>query len=298
MPVEIEKDIVYKHSAGKALSLDLFTPAEKKEPLPVLIYFHGGGWSGQDKADIQKESQKYILESFIRTGWAVLSVNYTLVDRTIHFPNPITDCKDAVRWVRKNAGACNFDAGKIGLWGSSAGAHLAMMAAYSGDADFCGDAALSGYSPKVNFVIDVFGPAEMNKLFRTDMRDITKNIFRIFEKERYKGYQETLFNITGCNPDEGMEKIREFFSLYSPLSHVSENTVPTVIFHGDRDKTVSIEQSRMLDKKLTEKNVPHEFTVFKNAGHGFGNLRREHIESMTERLREFVIRQAFEFSGE
>jgi dipeptidyl aminopeptidase/acylaminoacyl peptidase len=95
-----------------------------------------------------------------------------------------------------------------------------------------------------------------------------------------------------------MEKIRELFSLYSPLSYVGENTVPTVIFHGDRDKTVSVKQSHMLDKALTDKNVPHEFAILKNAGHGFGNLRREHIQSMTKRLQEFVIRHGFEFSGE
>lgn len=78
--------------------------------------------------------------------------------------NPVSDVKDAIRWVYKNKDEYNFDTNNIGLLGISSGAHLSLLSAYSSEDEFIGDKKLANYPSKVNYVIDIFGPTELSTL--------------------------------------------------------------------------------------------------------------------------------------
>jgi acetyl esterase/lipase len=79
----------------------------------------------------------------VEKNYAVISIDYTLVSETVHFPLPVQDTKDVVRWVRKNAEKYNFDTNNIGYFGASSGAHLSMLAAYTNDNEYVENPELS-----------------------------------------------------------------------------------------------------------------------------------------------------------
>jgi triacylglycerol lipase len=69
----------------------------------VVIYVHGGAWAKGDKVVRSNNYIENFILKLVEKNYAVVSIDYTLVSETVHFPLPIQDTKDVVRWVRKNA---------------------------------------------------------------------------------------------------------------------------------------------------------------------------------------------------
>ena len=128
-PIMFELDIPYADTANPRHRLDLYLPKNRKsDKLPVIVFFHGGGWMQGDKA-----YGAGVLMPFLRAGqYAGVSVGYRLSGEA-QWPAQIYDCKAAIRWLRENAPKYGLDAGHIGVWGSSAGGHLALLLGVSGD---------------------------------------------------------------------------------------------------------------------------------------------------------------------
>ena len=84
---------------------------------------------------------------------------------------------------KKNAEKYHFDPNNIGLFRASAGAHLSLMAAYTPDNTYLGNPELSSYSAKVNYVIDHYGPADLNKLFHTKLGTIPVALIGLMSKK-------------------------------------------------------------------------------------------------------------------
>ncbi len=163
------ENINYKtNSLGTPVSLDIYRPKNSTSgKLPVVIYVHGGAWAKGDKIVRANNYIESFIVKLVEKNFAVISIEYTLVSNKVHFPLPIEDTKDAVRWVRKNAEKYNFDPENIGYFGVSSGAHLSLLAAYTNDYEYTGSPELSPYSAKVNYVVDNFGPTDLNKLLHT-----------------------------------------------------------------------------------------------------------------------------------
>jgi acetyl esterase/lipase len=120
--VEVLADLVYAEINGRQLLADLYLPKNKKEPRPVIIWLHGGGWRFGDRK-LGPDFSKY----FASQGFVMVSIDYRLSDEDI-FPAQIHDVKTAIRWVKSIAEQYGLDGNNIGLWGSSAGGHLAALA--------------------------------------------------------------------------------------------------------------------------------------------------------------------------
>ncbi|MCH1409947.1 MAG: alpha/beta hydrolase, partial [Verrucomicrobiales bacterium] len=100
--VEIRSDIDYVGNDNPRQKLDLFLPkgrAADAEPLPLVVFIHGGGWAKGDK-----RSGLFRLREFLLTKkYAGASIGYRLSDEA-QWPSQIHDCKAAIRWLRANAG--------------------------------------------------------------------------------------------------------------------------------------------------------------------------------------------------
>ncbi|WP_166670655.1 alpha/beta hydrolase [Olivibacter sp. XZL3] len=204
----------------------------------------------------------------------------------------VADCKDAIRWIRKNASNYHFDNNQIGIWGASAGGNLALLTAYSPPDSFPGDKTLLAYSSSVNFVIDNFGPVDLNQLLRTDVSAFKGNIFKLFYKEKYQRRRDKLYELTGLDVETDGQKVVEKCSLYSPIQYVSRTSVPTLILHGTADETVNLKQSEILYKKLKVQGVPgSRFITYKNLTHGFKNANVAQIAEITKSSIDFVQAQ-------
>ena len=106
------------------IPLRLVTPAGSAGPWPVLVYFHGGGWTIGDLDTHDVLCRQLCAAS----GCAVLAVDYRMGPEH-RFPAAPEDCLAAVRWLRSAAAAHGLDASRIALGGDSAGGNLAAVVA-------------------------------------------------------------------------------------------------------------------------------------------------------------------------
>lgn len=245
----ILKDITYKTVNNEEIKLDIYAPTKYKyKKSPVIIYIHGGGWSYGDKTLDNNVSP--IIDKIREEGFFIISINYRLTSKSIKFPSPVEDCKDAIRWVYKHAENYNFDKDNIGLWGVSAGAHLALLCAYTSNKDFIGDEALSAYDTKVKYVIDFFGPTSLSLQTTKDGRVMVESLINTNSSE-----------------------VENLLSKASPLTYMSPSSPPTLIVHGEKDTLVPILQSKLLYDKGRELGIKIDFLSIPNAEHNLANAQ-------------------------
>lgn len=128
----------------EAFAYDFFpATAESSSPAPLLVWVHGGAWrfgTNQALRDIilrtpdgeQPNTQALMRAAFQQAGWAVASINYRYSHQAL-FPGALHDVKEAVRFFRANAHEFGIDPQRIAVAGGSAGGHLSMLVAHTGD---------------------------------------------------------------------------------------------------------------------------------------------------------------------
>lgn len=225
--------VTYKTTDGKALTLDVYnnTSTQKK---PLLLVIHGGSWeSGDSKQFIDFNNY------FANRGYTVAAINYRLAP-AYKSPAPMEDTRDAINYLTQHAAQYNIDTGNIILLGRSAGAQIALVAAYSTP------------NPNIKGVIDFYGPADM-----VWGGQVKTNSLMLDTKQIYKDYFGGQYN-----------EIPQVFKANSACEYVSTLTVPTLIIHGTIDPMVSHIHSEHLNDKLAANKVPHYFLSLPHATHG------------------------------
>ena len=250
------KNVVYAEVGSRALKIDLFLPANDADkpatPRPIVLWIHGGGWEGGSK-------ERAPGTELLRRGYVVASVEYRL-SGVAPFPAQIYDCKGAVRWLRAHAAEYGIDPNRVGVWGASAGGHLAaLLGTTAGMKDLEGDVGGNlNQSSRVQAVVDWFGPTDLVSISvpgdpknpdTKQLSDVGRTVV-----ERFLG---------GSLADK-----RSTYELASPITHVSADDAPTLIMHGDADPLVPLSQSKSLETRLKAAKVPVELDVIKGAGHG------------------------------
>ncbi|MBN8860077.1 MAG: alpha/beta hydrolase [Sphingobacteriales bacterium] len=287
------ENVLYKKGeSGDSLMLDIFMPGQTTpaHAAPVVMIIHGGGWAKGERTLETIYYMQQLKRQLNNNGFAVVSIDYTLVSKDAHFPDPVADCKDAVRWIRANASRYNFDADNIGLWGGSAGGHLALLTAYTGDEKWKGDSLLAPFSSRVNYVVDNFGPTDLNGVFLSCAGKFTLFFAKLFFKKLLFVRERLILAITDYSIQSDKEKAIETLCIYSPILYVNASAVPTIIFHGTKDKVVPIEQSKKLQKLLADNNVENEFMIVEKGDHGFNNISREETDTLVNKTVDYIIR--------
>ncbi|MEY4632543.1 MAG: hypothetical protein RIQ81_2663 [Pseudomonadota bacterium] len=211
---------------------------------PACIVIHGGGWYKGDKKDMESVAQR-----LAERGFATLNIKYRLAPEH-RFPAAVHDTKDAIRWVRANAADLGIDASRLCLFGYSAGAHLALMAAFTRPSDGLDDTA-----------------PPTAKIFRwgSDHDTAAKKPADLSVQAVAAG--GTPSDLTAGNYNEYYEKffgkppseIPETYKKASPMTFVRKGLPPVFLYHGKHDWIVEVEQSRRLVDKLRRNNVDVEY---------------------------------------
>lgn len=237
------KDVVYAEVADRKLLLDLYFPRENNNPY-LVVWIHGGAWHSGTKASPPL--------SFVRSGYALASVDYRLSVEA-KFPAPIHDIKAAIRYLRTNAEKYGYKSDKIIIAGSSAGGHLAALVGVTNN-----DKTLEGNigkftntSSSVQAIIDYYGPTN----FTTILKQSTPHGVGV------RGPAMTL--LLGNTVDNAPELARQA----SPALHVDAADPPLLIFHGDQDIQVPINQSH----ELAGAYKRHDLLVHMEVVHGGGH---------------------------
>src|SRR5262245_20522175 len=116
-----ESGVVYARVEGKELKLNAFLPEGAGKPVPAVVELHGGWWHGGEPG--RSVDGVGGAGFFKREGLAVFSIAYRLGAEG-GFPENIRDCRNAVRFIRKNAARFNIDPERILVTGGSAGGYL------------------------------------------------------------------------------------------------------------------------------------------------------------------------------
>lgn len=284
------ENIVYKtNSLGTPVSLDIYRPKNSAASrLPVVIYVHGGAWAKGDKIVRANNYIENFIAKLVEKNFAVISIEYTLVSDKVHFPLPVEDTKDAVRWVRKNAEKYNFDENNIGYFGVSSGAHLSLLAAYTGDREYTGSPELSAYSAKVNYVVDNFGPTDLNKLLHTRLGKAPVAVVGLFFKPIVEIREKLVYGISGYDINTEKRKAIDYLETVSPVNDI-EHGVPTFILHGNKDKVAPLKHSKKLVKKLKKYNIENQLIIVEDGIHGFGTTDKAYLDQLTDEMVKFII---------
>ncbi|MFP4375777.1 MAG: alpha/beta hydrolase [Spirochaetales bacterium] len=246
-PVEptVHRDVIYKRTLMRSYRLDVYEPLSEYAPghAPAIVFFHGGSWLHGDKETIR------VVDRFLRRmreqGYFVIAANYTTTAlRGIRGPAAVTE--EVVRWVVRNSDEFGYDRERIGLYGVSAGAHLALLAA--------GRMDLERYP--LAFVFAECAPTDLIAMREGDAFD-RSNVFSFFPEFR----------------------LREL----SPVSHVSADLPPILLLHGGADRIVHIDQSERYADAAAAAGVDVEFYRYPEGNHAFLNLP-DHVWYQQETL--------------
>jgi acetyl esterase/lipase len=221
--------------AERKEKLDLYFPnGPKRLDRPAVVFIHGGGFTGGDKAEYRSAS---VSADLCRAGYVVVSCNYVLGPKSREgvWPQNIKDCRDAVRWVRAHARELGVNPDKIAVAGGSAGGYLALMVGLSDDNTGPGGDPQAKHSAKVSAVIDMYGVVNFSKHGKGDVVGATS------------AEQQAYLPEFQCDPQD-----------------------PAVlILHGTADATVDIQQSDAMAKALRAAKAPYEYIVVDGAPHTF-----------------------------
>ena len=162
--------------------LDLYLPARRKKPSPLVIYVHGGGWHTGEKSSISLhynpamapprptdcttivQIQTPDVAMLRAKGYAVAALDYRLNRKPA---TALTDAKAAVRFLRANASRYHLDPHRFAAWGDSAGGYTAIMLGVTSGLHTAFDNSKLGNphtSSAVQAVVDWFGPTDASNM--------------------------------------------------------------------------------------------------------------------------------------
>ena len=253
-------ELVYKNTKGKNLRLDVYRPADTAAIHKTLIYVHGGTWISGTKRKVQDEYRYDAIKTMLANNIEVVSIDYSLIGRQANtLENCIYDCGDAVKFCIENAHYLGIDTAHIGLWGSSAGAHVAMMCYIQ-----------LPNQDNIKCIIDDFGPTDLSVMWAVFPDWVRRFMSTIFFHMHYRD----------------LKKFDILTKAFSPLYYTkSLSKVPILISHGDKDRIVNRKQSQWLNDSLPNTS---DLKLFEGQGHGFKTMDDEMQSEYTKRVMNFV----------
>jgi len=255
------------------LHMDIHGATTQSGPHPVIVWIHGGGW--QSGSHNQTPSFALALRE---RGVTIASIEYRLSNEGV-FPAQLHDCKGAIRYLRANAGLYGIDPERIGVWGSSAGGHLAsLVSTTSGDASFEGSTGGNGaFSSAVLAGAAFYPPAD---LLNMQPDCALQSVGCSFNHDDPTSPESKLLGVSGAgeglgwlranlsNPSEPFPALASRAASSSPVAQVDANDPPMFLVHGDVDTVVPLNQSLRLRDALNGAGVGVTHIVAPGFGHG------------------------------
>jgi acetyl esterase/lipase len=228
------RTLIYSSPDGVNLTLNVY-PGQKPGLRPCVLVIHGGSWSGGDSRQLPELNSRLADD-----GYTVVSINYRLAPRYRN-PAPVEDVAAALSYIRARARQLSIDTSSFVLLGRSAGAQVALLAAYT------------LHDPGIKGVIDFYGPADMVWGYSAPANPLVMDSRRVMSDYLGGSY----------------EAVPQHYVNSSPIAFVSRGSVPTLLIHGQQDVLVAYGHSTRLNKKLADSNVMHYLVTLPWATHGF-----------------------------
>jgi acetyl esterase/lipase len=215
------------------LTLDLIGPETPGSQRPVLVYVHGGGWTGGDP---QRQARD-LYHTLALDGWTTLSVRYPFTPH-VDVEDQIDTIKAAIRWARTDLAEYGVAQTHLVVGGGSAGGHLAAMAALTG----------SDQHERVEACVGIYG------------------VYDMANRNKQRAYWSTTEReVMLASVDEAPERYRAV----SPLDQIHDGSPPMLIVHGTHDTLVPVGEGEQFAAALRAAGRPVDFVPVYGAQHAF-----------------------------
>ncbi len=241
--VTVTSDVVYATDGPDSLTLDVYEPGGGATGRPAVVLVHGGGWNSGSASDVGPDA-----EAFAGAGIVSFAIDYRLDgDGTGKgWPDELGDVFDALTWVAGQADTYGLDPDRIGVYGSSAGGNLALLAATRRD-------GVSGPVPKA--VVSWSGVTDLTSLTPPALEPgetpaTTADAAHapsgcagdpvclgILDPEAITGY-------IGCSLDDCPDDYADA----SPVTHVSASMPPTYLVSFEEDLVPLAQQQSLVTR--------------------------------------------------
>jgi len=221
---------------------------------PVVVFIHGGGWANGDK-----DNCMYKLFKVAKKGFVGVSISYRLVSEA-PFPACVYDVKQAIRFVKFKEKEWSIDTDRIGVWGYSAGAHLALMIGLTPNESFMSDLYTS-YSSNIKALMVVSAPTNCIKRIQI------KGALGVFSGDQNNNIM--------------------FQKKVSPIFYVHKNQLLIYMLHGTKDQIVKPFHYKDFEEECEKKEVRNfKLYEFENGKHMFYFKEHEKVDPI---FRDFLF---------
>lgn len=265
----IRRDMRY--GSGEAQTFDLYLPAAERDSYGLVVYIHGGGFTGGDKRE-----DAPMLKSFAAKGYVAAGVNYTL-HTSAHPEASVTsmsrEIAASIPVIAGEAAILGYKLSGMAIGGGSAGGCLALIYAYR-------DARSA--VPPLRFVFEAVGPAgfDAQDWHGSDVDD-----------EAAAGFAAVMTGRDAAELLSDRAAYRESLREISAYMLVDGESPPTLCAYGALDKVVPFVTAEKLRSALQTHGVAHDFIVLPHSGHGLQNddrLYRLYLSKLDEYLERYL----------
>jgi acetyl esterase/lipase len=248
--IEGVNGVAYGEREGRKLVLDVLRPSNANG-LAVMVMV-SGGWKSSGAGSFQP----WMAAPLLRRGYTLFAV-YHVSQPTATVMEIVEDVNRAARFIRYQAARYHIDPDRLGVTGGSAGGHLSLMLATRGGVG-PGDAAdpVDRESSRVQAVAIFYPPTDLLNLGSSTENPgdggPPKSFVKAFGPE---STNLAIWKVTG--------------RAMSPIYHISTNLPPILIFHGDADTLVPLDQSIRFQAEARKLGRPVQVVVHQGGKHGW-----------------------------
>ena len=255
-------DISYSYAKRDKVNLKLhFFIPKKSELKSSVLLFHGGGWAFGSSYSLFK-----ICKSLAKEGILCASADYRLaLKHDTKVKDSMLDAADAYKWMVKNSEKLNIKKDQIMVGGGSSGGHLAASLAMIPDEKnetYDNIKAMILFNPALN-------TSALNAEIPENIDERRKNLW-LYVRKLFEGK----------------------FEDFSPSNFIRSDLPPSIIFHGEKDKTIPIFLIEDFTKEMKEKGNQVDLLKWKDNGHQFYRWDKKAYPEVMEKLVSFVKAQS------
>ncbi|MDE6289956.1 MAG: alpha/beta hydrolase [Muribaculaceae bacterium] len=270
MPQPDFADINYAGDDLEGHKLDIYVPKDDKDRHPLIVVIYGSAWFSNN---FKNAAYMSLGQPLIDAGYAVACINHR-ASTEAKYPAQINDVKGAIRFLRANADKYGLDTSFLGITGFSSGGHLSAMAGVTNDMKnrTFGDTTIdiegniggnADQSSSVDAVVDWFGPVDMSRMENC---------------ETVKGADSPEAVLMGVAPADSPDMV----ALISPITYISEKTVPMLVIHGNSDSVVPYCQGVNFSEELRKAGKLFDFITVEGGEHGPVTFNNDTYKAMVD----------------
>lgn len=263
-PYTQKQDIVFAETDGVGLLMDIFTPTGKSNGIGIVDVASGAWHSDRGKINDHKRAQMF--DIFCGRGYTVFAVRPGSQTR-FTAKEMLANVKTGIRWVKLHADEYKIDKDRLGLTGASAGGHLACLAAVTAeDGDESDRNPLFRNSTRVKAVAVFFPPTDFTNWGKAKAEPgntgpVTRTIGKLL--------------FTGGVTNQSDEEVHDAIKAISPALNVTDKAPPFLIYHGDKDPLVPLQQSEIFCEACKKQGVAAELIVKPGGAHPWPTINEE-----------------------